>query len=46
MAEPAPLHMALADRLAQLIGADYVARDEDTRRAMSEDVFSQGGVAF
>jgi D-lactate dehydrogenase (cytochrome) len=45
MAETAPHHMALADRLAQLIGADYVARDEDTRRAMSEDVFSQGGVA-
>jgi FAD/FMN-containing dehydrogenase len=37
--------MALADRLAQLIGADYVARDEATCRAMSEDVFSQGGVA-
>lgn len=45
MAETAPIHLALADRLAQLIGADYVARDEDTRRAMSEDVFSQGGVA-
>lgn len=45
MAELAPTHMALADRLAQLIGADYVSRDVETRRAMSEDVFSQGGVA-
>lgn len=45
MPEPLSIQTALANRLAQMIGADYVSHDAQTCRAMSEDIFSQGGVA-